>query len=84
MENGFDINRNIRKVLINHVDLISYFDFLTMISLFGLSFLFVSKNSPANTPCVFHVETTWKRPFPDRFNVEYVWCVCRELTAKRR
>ena len=36
---GFDINQSIRKILINHVDLISHFDFLTMINLFGLSFL---------------------------------------------
>ena len=26
---------------------------------------------PTNTPPVFHVETTWKRSFPRRFNVEY-------------
>ena len=32
---------------------------------------------PANTPRVFHVETTWKRSFPRRFYVEYTWCVCR-------
>ena len=25
---------------------------------------------PTNTPSGFHVETTWKRPFPRRFNVE--------------
>ena len=31
---------------------------------------------PTNTPRVFHVITTWKRPFPRRFNVEYMWCVC--------
>ena len=31
---------------------------------------------PTNTPLVFHVETTWKRPFSRRFNVEYTWCVC--------
>ena len=30
-----------------------------------------------NTPCVLHVETTWKRSFPRRFNVEYMWCVCK-------
>ena len=31
-----------------------------------------------NTPRVFHVEKTWKRSFPRRFNVEeYTWCVCR-------
>ena len=23
---------------------------------------------------------TWKRPFPGRFNVEYTWCVCREVS----
>ena len=27
--------------------------------------------NPTNTPRVFHVETTWKRPFSCRFNVEY-------------
>ena len=33
---------------------------------------------PTNTPRVFHVEKTWKRSFPRRFNVEeYTWCVCR-------
>ena len=32
---------------------------------------------PTNTPRVFHVETTWKRSFPPRFNVEYTSCVCR-------
>ena len=23
---------------------------------------------------------TWKRPIPRRFNVEYTWSVCREVT----
>ena len=32
---------------------------------------------PTNTPRVFHVETTWKRSFPRRFNMEYTWSVCR-------
>ena len=32
---------------------------------------------PTNTLSVFHVETTWKRPFPRCFNVEYTRCVCR-------
>ena len=32
---------------------------------------------PTNTPHVFHVETTWKQPFPRHFNVEYTWCVCK-------
>ena len=34
--------------------------------------------NPTNTPRGFHVETTWKRPFPRRFNVESKWSVCRE------
>ena len=42
---------------------------------FGTTFLL---NTSTNTPCVFHVETAWKPPFPCRFNVEYTWCVCRE------
>ena len=32
---------------------------------------------PTDTPRVFHVETTWKRTIPHRFNVEYTWSVCR-------
>ena len=32
--------------------------------------------TPANTLSVFHVETM---SFPRRFNVEYTWCVCRDL-----
>ena len=28
-------------------------------------------HNPANTPRVFNVESTWKRSFPRRFNVEY-------------
>ena len=35
----------------------------------------------ANTPRVFHVETTWKRKFPHRFNMDYTWCVCKVSTA---
>ena len=34
-------------------------------------------NFPTNTPRGFHVETTWKRSFARRFNVESTWCVCR-------
>ena len=32
-------------------------------------------NTPTNTPRVFNVETTRKRAFPHRFNMEYTWCV---------
>ena len=35
---------------------------------------------PTNTPYGFYVETTWKRPFPRRFNVESTECVCRNTT----
>ena len=35
-------------------------------------------DSPTKIPRIFNVETTWKRPFPRRFNVEYTLCVCRE------
>ena len=33
--------------------------------------------STTNTLRVFHVETTWKRRYPRRFNVEYTWCAWR-------
>ena len=35
--------------------------------------LLIFLNLPTNTPLVFHVETTWKGPFPRRFNVEYTY-----------
>ena len=28
---------------------------------------------------VFHVEMTWKRLFPNRFNMDYICCVCTAL-----
>ena len=28
-------------------------------------------NNPTNTPRVFYIEKTWKRPFPHPFNLEY-------------
>ena len=34
---------------------------------------------PTNARRVFHVETMWKWSFPRRFNVEYTWCVCRNV-----
>ena len=34
---------------------------------------------PTNTPHGFHVETTWKRLFPRRSNVESTWFVCRTI-----
>ena len=37
---------------------------------------------PTNTPHGFYVETTWKRPFPRRFNVESTECVCRVEPSK--
>ena len=33
-------------------------------------------------PCAFHVETTWKRLFPRRFNVKYTWFVWRVTSSK--
>ena len=35
--------------------------------------------NPTNTPRVCHAERTWKWPLPCRFNVEYMWCVCKVL-----
>ena len=34
-----------------------------------------------NRPRLFHIEATWKRPFPRRFNVEYTWCLCRVISC---
>ena len=39
-------------------------------------YAFVLWRIPTNTPCVFHVETTWKRSFPRVFNVEHTRCIC--------
>ena len=38
----------------------------------------LTPGNPINTTRGFHVETTWKRSFPRRFNVESTWCVCRQ------
>ena len=38
---------------------------------------------PTNTPHGFHVDTTWKWPFPRHFNVESTWCVCRAVIASQ-
>ena len=40
-----------------------------------------SNSYPTNTPRGIHVETTWKRPFPRRFNVEATWCVSMVHTS---
>ena len=37
---------------------------------------------PTNTPRVFPIEMTWKRPFRRRFNVEYTWFVCSVISVK--
>ena len=42
------------------------------------------ENISTNTPRVFHVETTWKLPFPRRFNVEYKCCVCKVKALTER
>ena len=62
-------------------DIKHVFYFLTpfFFSNLALSHFLLEKPLPKNTPRVFHVETTWKRPFPRRFNVEYMWCVCRAI-----
>ena len=58
-----------------------------MFHIFMQIFELIVKISSINTALftnptrVFHVETTWKRPFPSRFNVEYTWCVCRVMAA---
>ena len=45
--------------------------------------ILIELSIPANTPRGFHVETTWKRPFSSRFNVESTWCVCRVVRLER-
>ena len=36
----------------------------------------MTESLPTDTPRGFHVETTRKRSFPRRFNMESTWCVC--------
>ena len=33
------------------------------------------RKRPTDTPRLFHVATTWKQRFSNRFNVKYTWCV---------
>ena len=52
---------------------------LCMDHTFTVSYFFPeAQGNPTNTPRVFHLEKTWKRPLPRRFNVECTWCVCRK------
>ena len=37
------------------------------------STLMLIRSYPTNTTIAFHVETTWKRSFSRRFNLEYTW-----------
>ena len=50
---------------------------LKPLNIFAKYFTLNVLQGPKSTPRVFHVETTWKRPFLRRFNVEYTWCVCK-------
>ena len=36
---------------------------------------------PTNKPRGFHFQTTWKHSFPRHFNVEFTWCISRELNV---
>ena len=45
----------------------------------GSMFLFLESFQPKPSRG-FHVETTWKRSFPRRFNVKSTWCVSRECS----
>ena len=70
--------------LVSHEKL--FFTFLTHEILQNMSHFMLSvvfhyiprRHSPTNTTRGFHVETTWKQPFPCCFNLESKWCVCRE------
>ena len=62
---------------------LNIFDHCYLYSAYADDTTFFLRDIPINTPRVFHVETTWKRPFLRRFNVEYTWCVCRDQFHKR-
>ena len=51
--------------------------FLEYLLLFLDDNLDEKREYPTNASRGFHVEMTWKRPFPSRFSVESTWCVCR-------
>ena len=56
---------------------------VTNIQTFTCNFACEMTNTyPTNASRVFHFETTWKRSFQRRFNVEYSWCVCRVFLVK--
>ena len=44
----------------------------------------MNKRNLTSTPDAFHVETTWKRLFPRRFNMEYTWCIYKEDLTENR
>lgn len=72
------------KMLVHsHLLLLSLREFITLRLSFIRAYYATTefKNWLTNTPRVFHVKTTWKRPFALHFHLEYMCCVSTQLLS---
>ena len=72
------------KMLVHsHLLLLSLREFITLRLSFIRAYYATAefKNWLTNTPRVFHVKTTWKRPFALHFHLEYMCCVSTQLLS---
>ena len=72
------------KMLVHsHLLLLSLREFITLRLSFIRAYYATTefKNWLTNTPRVFHVKTTWKRPFALHFHLEYMCCVSTQLRS---
>lgn len=72
------------KMLVHsHLLLLSLREFITLRLSFIRAYYATTefKNWLTNTPRVFHVKTTWKRPLALHFHLEYMCCVSTQLLS---
>ena len=72
------------KMLVHsHLLLLSLREFITLRLSFIRAYYATTefKNWLTNTPCVFHVKATWKRPFALHVHLEYMCCVSTQLLS---
>ena len=72
------------KMLVHsHLLLLSLREFITLRLSFIRAYYATTefKNWLTNTPRVFHVKTTWERPFALHFHLEYMCCVSTQLLS---
>ena len=79
LSNLYDLEKpSIKDIDSNKVSS-SFVSVIARMSIYFSSVFSITQIYPTNTSRGFHFETTWKRSFSRRFNVESTWCVYRVL-----